>query len=820
MRKRDRNPLSNATALLVCGLLAGVVVAAAAFPAVAMSGLAAKAGADGFDSLPTELTVAQSPQVSYLYASDRKTLIAAFYDENRRDVTASQIAPVMLQAIVSAEDMRFYEHHGVDVKGVARAMVANQKSGETEQGASTLTMQYVRQAIEYSATTPQEVVDATSDTPGRKLREMKIALALEKKLTKQQILDRYLNIAPFGNGAYGIYAAAEVYFNETPDKLTLPQAALLAGLVKAPSAYDPATTTGRPQALNRRTYVLKNMVKMGYITQAQADQADKTDLKIADKSTPNGCTSVVNPEWGFFCDYFYRWWLQQPAFGADEYERAEHLKTGGYTIYASLDVGAQADAMRNVTNQARNLKKSDALMVAGVEPGTGHIKVMAVNRTYSNDQSGNGPSTDPSKRGQKGNYPNTTVPLLGAPDRPGGYQFGSTFKMFTMLAALQQGIPLSHTIDTTNPYRSHFIVGPGPAACPGTHFYCPTNDSKDEVGPYNMWTGFGGSINTYFVPLEEQVGADKVVAMAQNLGITFAGDKNKQGTDAYFATHGADQWGAFTLGVAAVSPLEMANAYAAVAADGNYCEALPVDEIHEFNGTKLDAGNPRCRQAVNPDVARAATDAARCPVGDQGYYGGCSGHVTASPTRSIVPRKYQIAGKTGTTDNDRTAALIAMTKQLAVAGIVADPDNSDTHGYSHNQVNSAVQHTLADYMQGKPAVDFTKETEHAAYGQRQSIPSVKCQSPAAATATLQAAGFSVRISSKQVASNCPAGTVASTTPSGSTSKGGPISLNISSGPAGQNNGGPGGGNGGQGGGNQPGCIPLPGVKCPPPGGRR
>ncbi|GIH18209.1 penicillin-binding protein [Rugosimonospora africana] len=816
MRIRDRNPLSNATALLICGLLAGVVVAAAAFPAVAMSGLAAKAGADGFDSLPTELTVAQSPQVSYLYASDHKTLIAAFYDENRRDVTASQIAPVMLQAIVSAEDMRFYQHHGVDVKGVARAMVANQKSGETEQGASTLTMQYVRQAIEYSASTPQEVVDATSDTPGRKLREMKIALSLEKKLTKQQILDRYLNIAPFGNGAYGIYAAAEVYFNETPDKLTLDQAALLAGLVKAPTAFDPVTTSGRPQSLLRRTYVLNNMVKMGYITQAQANTANKAELKLADKSTPNGCTSVVKPEWGFFCDYFYRWWLQQPAFGADEYERAEHLKTGGYSIYASLDVGAQADAMKNVNTQAKGLpKKSDALMVAGVEPGTGHIKVMAVNRTYSNDQSGNGLSTDPHKHGQKGNYPNTTVPLLGAPDQPGGYQFGSTFKMFTMLTALQQGVPLSRTIDTTNPYKSHFIVGSGPAACPGTNYYCPTNDSKDEVGPYNMWTGFGASINTYFVPLEEQVGAQNVVAMAQNLGITFSGNKNTEGTDAYFATHGADQWGAFTLGVAAVSPLEMANAYAAVAADGNYCEPLPVDEIHEFNGTKLDAGNPRCRQAVDPDVARAATDAARCPVGDQGFYGGCNGHATASPTRSIVPHKYQIAGKTGTTDNDRTAALITMTKQLAVAGIVADPDNSDTHGYSHTQVNLAVQHTLADYMQGKPAVNFTKETEHTAYGQRQSIPSVKCQSPNAATTRLENAGFAVHVGSKPVASSCPAGTVASTTPSGSTSKGGPITLNISAGPGGQQNPPPGQGTGQ---GNPPGCIPILGKNCPP-GGR-
>ncbi|GAA5197065.1 transglycosylase domain-containing protein [Rugosimonospora acidiphila] len=723
----------------------------------------------------------------------------------------------MLQAMVSAEDMRFYQHHGVDIKGVARALVIDQKSGATEQGASTLTMQYVRQAIEYSASTPQEVVDATSDTPGRKVREMKIALSLEKKLTKQQILVNYLNIAPFGENAYGIYAASEVYFNETPDKLNLAQASLLAGLVKAPSAFDPATPSGLKQAMERRNnYVLPNMVQMHYITQKQADDAKKIQPKIYDKSTPNGCTSVVNPQWGFFCDYFYRWWLQQPAFGASQYEREERLETGGYTIYASLDVNAQAEAESTVNKEAKGLKDSDALMVAGVEPGTGHIEVMAVNRNYSNDQSHNGLSTDSTKRrlGQVGNYPNTTLPLLGAPDAAGGYQFGSTFKMFTMLTALQEGIPLSKTIDTTYRYKSDYIIDPSSdAACTGTHFYCPTNDSQSEQGDFNMWTGFGRSINTYFVPLEQQVGAQNVVAMAQNLGITFTGNPDTPGTDAYFATHGADQWGAFTLGVAAATPIEMANAYATVAADGNYCEALPVLEIHDFSGAKLDAGNPRCKQAVPPDVARAAADAARCPVGDDAYLGECGGDNTAQSTRGIVPSKYQIAGKTGTTDNDRTAALIAMTKQLAVAGVVADPDNTDTHGYTHTQVNYVVGHTLADYMKGKTPVNFTKESDHTAFGEKQSIPSVKCKSQSDATSKLEAAGFEVHVSPTPVKSSCPAGTVASTSPSGSTSKGGPITLKISSGPdapAGPPN--------------APDptkttadCTPRPGLICPPNG---
>src|SRR5437773_11871028 len=238
---RIRRVFGNMSTLLVCGLLTGIVVAAAVFPAVVIVGLAAKTGADEFDRLPTQLTVVQSPQISYVYASDRKTLISTFYDEDRKDVPLSEVAPVMRQAIVAAEDMRFYEHHGVDVKGVARAYVANRSAGETAQGASTLTMQYVRLSLEYSTSSPQEVVNATADTVGRKLREMRYALALEKQLTKDQILERYLNMAPFGHGAFGIYAAAEVYFNKPPKDLTLPEAALLAGLVKAPGTDDPMT---------------------------------------------------------------------------------------------------------------------------------------------------------------------------------------------------------------------------------------------------------------------------------------------------------------------------------------------------------------------------------------------------------------------------------------------------------------------------------------------------------------------------------------------------------------------------------------------------
>ena len=805
MRKRDRSLLSNAVSLLVCGLLAGVVVAAAAFPIVAMSGLVAKAGADSFDRLPSALTVQQSPQITYVYASDGKTLLSTFFDENRLDVKLGEVAEVMQQAMVAAEDTRFYEHHGVDAKGVARAFVANQSSGDTAQGASTLTMQYVRLAIEYSASAPQDVVDATANTPGRKIREMRYALALEKQLTKAQILERYLNIAPFGGGAFGIYAASQVFFGKPPKDLTLPEAALLAGLVKAPTDYDPLTPEGYAQAVARRdNYVLPNMVKMNKITEAQRQETVKVKPKITGKPTPNGCTSVVNNSWGFICDELYRWWLRQPAFGADTYERENRLKSGGYRIVTSLDVNAQAAAMKNILAQ-RSTNNPDALMLAGIEPNTGRIQVMAVNRVYSNDQRGNGANTDPAKRkaGIPGNWPRTTLPLLSE----GGYQFGSTFKMFTMLAALSKGLPLATTINTTNPYESkkYIVEANSDAACKGTNHYCPVNADPKEVGPYNMWTGYGKSVNTFFVPLEEQIGADNAVAMAKNLGITFNGDPNDRISDAYFARF-ADEWGAFTLGVSAATPLQMANAYATVAADGNYCEPLPVLEIRDFNGTKLDAANPRCHQAVDPDVARAATDAARCPVGDQSFFGECHGS-TAGGTKNIVGSKYPIAGKTGTTDGDRTAALIAMTKQVAIAGLIADPDNPKGKKFSHSEVNTAVQQTLRDLMVGKPVVNFTKPSDKLAFGQLVPVPGVKCAPLADATLALKNAEFNVIVDPKPVESECPPGSVARSSPSGKASKNSIITLYISKGPGGGNPGDPGGGGSGP---------PTPHPTCRPP----
>ncbi|MET8837256.1 transglycosylase domain-containing protein [Micromonospora sp. NPDC004540] len=794
MRKRDHNVLTNAASLLICGLLAGVVVAAAAFPAVAMSGLAAKAGAETFGALPKELTVARAPQITYLLAADGKTPLATMYDENRRDVKLKDISPIMQKAIIAAEDHDFYKHNGVDLNGVARAFVNNQ-SGAQRQGASTLTMQYVRLAISYSATHPADVVAATEDTSARKLREMRYALQIDKELSKDEILERYLNIAAFGNGAYGIYAASQVYFNKPPSKLDIQESAMLAGMVKAPTAFDPTTPIGYPQAVDRRDYVINNMVQIGAITQEQADQAKKIKLKVAKKRTPNGCVATNTRSWGFFCDYFYRWWLQQETFGSTSYDRERRLKSGGYTITTTLDVQAQKAADKAVRNHLSEDNKA-ARMVAVIEPGSGRVRAVAVNRNFKLDDPDhpqNKISSDPKKAKKKirGNRPNTVNPLISGGAGITGYQAGSTFKIFTLVAALEKGYPLDYTINAQPQFKSEYIIDSGnPAACKGTHFYCPQNASKSMAGVHNMWSAFGFSVNTYFVALQQQVGAENVVKAAQKLGITF-----RASNDASFAADkdAAHQWGAFTLGVSQTTPLELANAYATLAADGKYCEPIPVQEIRGPDGDKLDIANPHCEQRISTEVARAAVDAARCPVGDHSSTTKCK-TATAGNVRGIV--KAPVAGKSGTTDSDKTSALVAMTKQYAVAGIEADPDWPQTNqkmGHDvPNGINPAVYETLRDAMKGKERKDFTPPSGKIVLGDQRSIPGVKCESIETAKSRLRDAGFEPVVASQKVPSECPVDTAAGTSPDGRTIKGGVVTIEVSAGGGNKPKPGPGG----------------------------
>ncbi|MBM2623039.1 penicillin-binding protein [Actinoplanes sp. LDG1-06] len=674
-------------------VLVGVLVGVSAIPVGAVLVAGAHWSEQQRDELPAQLLDPPAAQLTRVYANDGKTLITTFYDEDRHDVALSQIAPVMQKAIVAAEDTRFYEHGGVDLKGVARALVSDARSGTAEQGASTLTMQLVRNVLKEDPTlTAAERAAATQDTAGRKLREIQYAIELESRLSKQQILRNYLNIVYFGDGAYGIEAAARRIFGVSPARLDLAQAALIAGIVQSPDVYNPIGGD-KAQAKVRQTYVLNAMLKAGMITQAQHDAAVKEKLTYSGATQPNGCVDATGTTagWGFFCDYFERWWDTQTQFGATRTERENALRRGGYTVVTTLDPGVQKVAAEQ-SRKVYGLDNKKTLPIAVVQPGTGKVLALAVNRHYATGDS----ITD------------TVNPLISGGGGVNGYPSGSTFKMFTMLAALEAGMPLSTGFDSPSKLVTEWSDS-GPDSCDGR--YCPGNANPGWMDGYRtMWDGFGRSVNTYFVHLEEQVGPAAVVAMAKKLGISFSAP-----ADAKMAADSADSWGSFTLGVIDTTPLELASAYAAVAAEGEYCSPLPVASITGSDGAKVTLpGN--CSQVLDPEIARAATDAARCPVGQQSTFGECNGG-TATQVGDIFGR-LDVAGKTGSTEDNRTETFVGFTPTMAAAGIANDPANpSDLVGSAvETRVVTAVARTLRAAVGDDGYDGFTPPSSQTAYG--------------------------------------------------------------------------------------------------------
>ncbi|GIF99728.1 transglycosylase domain-containing protein [Catellatospora citrea] len=684
-------PLNRMTRLTLLAVVAGAVVAAGAMPAAALANWAVEKSAPAYDTLPEVLKHPTTAQASYLYANDGQTVVTTFYDENRRDVTLAEVAPVVPQAVVAAEDARFYSHHGVDLKGVLRAVVANGASGGVSQGASTLTMQYVRNVLKSDPSlSTEQRAEATEQTPARKIREARYALAVEKELSKAQILERYLNIAYFGSGAYGIYAASHTYFSKDPAQLSLSEASLLAGLLQSPEADSPLNG-GIERALARRDYVLTAMTGTGAITAAQAEAAKASTPVVKKGSSPNDCTAS-RAGWGFFCDYFRSWWRDQDTFGDTAEDREQALRQGGYRIVTTLDPKVQNAAQAQVTKVYGYTDKR-ALPMAVVEPGTGKVLALAVNRYYS-AAPGAG---------------NTMNQLVAGGTGIHGYQAGSTFKMFTMLAALEAGKTLDTGFDAPTKLTTAWPEATGPASCDG--FWCPRNANPEFMdGERDMWTGFGRSVNTYFVWLEQQVGADKTIEMAQRLGIRFRHPDN-----ASHAASDAAGWGSFVLGVSLTTPLDLANAYATLAADGVYCAPLPVAAVTDGAGRQLDVANTSCAPAISPEIARAATDAARCPVGQSGAFGRCDGG-TATAVSGLLDGRA-VAGKTGSSTDNMTESFVAYTPQLAAAAIAANPDKpTDAVGAAVlSKVYRAVAATLATGSQGLEVKDFPAPLRESAF---------------------------------------------------------------------------------------------------------
>ncbi|MFL6076539.1 MAG: transglycosylase domain-containing protein [Mycobacteriales bacterium] len=628
--------------------LAGLLVAGIALPLVGGLGLAAKATADDFNNLPSELKAAPLSQKSTILDASGN-VIASFYDENRIVVPSADIPAEVQKATVAIEDSRFYDHHGVDVKGMIRAFVTNQQSGANSQGGSTITQQYVKNVLlEAAGDNKTEQKKAVRKDYGRKLREARYALALEKKLTqqmgperaKQEILGRYLNIAYYGHGAYGVAAAARTYFGKDLKDLTMPESAMIAGIVRAPNSYDPLDHPST--ALKRRNTVLDRMRDLKYITPAQATEYEQTPLTTNYTPTPNGCeTAGID---GYFCDYVIRSLKADPVFGATPQARLARIQRGGLTIKTTLDPRLEQEAQSTV-DKALNRGSKYALMTATVEPNSGKIRSLAINRTFG--RTGVGATTNPL--------------ITGAPDDPNpkhflGYQAGSTFKMFTLVTALGKGMPLSTSMNVGATYTSSKYLKDGKP-------WEVHNASETEAGTFNFWTGIAASVNTFFVPLEEQVGADNAVRTVMSMGVT----------SSVFPSilNYPNSLGSFTLGTPEVMPLEMANAYATLAANGNYCEPRAIDSITDTSGKPVPVSPKSCKQVIDSGVAAAATDALRWVIQPQGT-------VPHGATGTSGDIGRPVAGKSGTTGEwggDTGASwFIGYTPQLSTAVALVNPD--------------------------------------------------------------------------------------------------------------------------------------------------
>ncbi|GAA2266350.1 transglycosylase domain-containing protein [Glycomyces scopariae] len=685
-------------ALVPVAVTFGLVVGLAFLPVTSGIGGLAKVGSEAVLDLPDELTLPPAPESSTLYAADGETVIATFGDQYRVQLEYDQIPESVIEALVATEDSNFFEHNGVDPEGVMRALVTNIADGGTSEGASTITMQYVRQVLSYTATTPDEVAAASEVTIDRKVKEMGYALALEEEMPKEDILTNYLNTVYFGNGAYGIGAAAQVYYGKVPADLTVAESAMLVGLIQSPSVYDPINGSSEA-ATARRDHVVNRMVDVGYLTTEEGTTAKEEALNLNPQDANNTSGGAIDSDYGFFVDYFEKWWEQQEDFGETEEIRKARLYRGGYEITSTLNTELQ-DASQEAVEDQLETGSEYALGSVVVEPGTGAIEVMAVNREYSNDVSDNGPNTANDE--YKGSYPNTTNPLLSGNSDVPGYQAGSSFKMFTMLAALEEGLPLDTTIYSPYQYTSEYVVGDGAASC--GNYWCPKNASASEVGDYNMWTGFGESVNTYFVQLAERIGVEKAINVAERLGIKFRNPLDLSHVENYPETYGP-----FVLGVTQTTPLDMAAAYAALPADGVYCKPIPVHSAVTNSGGTI-AFESECDQAISVEVARAAVDAARCPTG----YGAAAGNCTWGTAEQVSAAvDGPVAGKTGTTDSNSTNWFVGFTPNAAAAAFVADPDSPQNFVGDGNlgKPANAVADILAAQWEINGEGDFTPPTE-------------------------------------------------------------------------------------------------------------
>ena len=585
--------------LLGFSTLAAMLIVALAAPALVVTSQVTNNAAGLFENLPDYVKIGNQAQRNILYGlrGGAQVPFAQVYDQNRQEVAWDAVSPFAKDALVAAEDVRFYSHGGVDLAGIARAAV-NNITGNDLQGASSIEQQLVKQlAIQDAIATISDKkkleaakAKAQARTLDRKLKEAKLAIGLEKNYTKHQILLAYLNIAGFGGNTYGIEAAAEQYYSTTAANLTLPQAASLIAVVQQPPLRNPGSAANWERNTSRRDAILATMLSEKMITDAQyaaaiATPVDATTVKISPAT--NGCSyaSAAKP----FCDYVIKNVKNFTGLGETAADRLDAWRRGGNAVYTTIDLDQQQNAeddlaLRTPATETR-FKLGSA--VSTVQVGTGRIVIMAQNKGF--DDTGEG---DPA----------TTTAINFNTDKEyggsSGFPVGSTYKLFTLIDWLQNGHGIQDTVNAniqTYPARSKSF----PAKCDGGYYpltesYAPKNDSGRSEGQMSVLSATKGSVNAAFMNMASKLDLCDIRDVAKSMGVHNANNSELAHVPASI------------LGTNTPSPLTMANAYATVASGGKLCQPIAVDKIVGPDGTELPGQAQSCSQVLTPEVAAAA----------------------------------------------------------------------------------------------------------------------------------------------------------------------------------------------------------------------
>ncbi|WP_052273885.1 transglycosylase domain-containing protein [Arthrobacter sp. L77] len=651
--------LGKIIAFLGISCLAGVLAAGLLVPVAAAAGTGASASIEFFEELPAELEREALAQPTRIEAADG-ALIATLFEENRQPITLDQVSPTMQDALISIEDYRYYDHGGVDLEGILGAIASNVSSG-TSRGASTITQQFVNNVLIDSARQNGGTITLSGGgkSVGDKLREMKLAIAVEKELSKEEILEGYLNIVPFSGNTYGVQAASKYFFDVDAKDLDIPQSALLAGLVNGPSAYSP---TENPEgALQRRNLVISSMLTRGKITQEEHDAAIATDLGLNVTPTLSGCVGAAQAP--YFCDYVSHLILNDPAYGETVEDREKVLYRSGLTIRTTLDTRVQA-AAQTAVNETANPDTTDGSVghsMTSIEPGTGNILSMAQNTRYIPGEAAGDSVLNFNVDQYQGGDPAKSLGGVG------GFQPGSTFKPFTVAAWVDSGRSLNTAIDGRK--RTYPEGDRWPASClrGGAYTvltddgsgYTPQNYGDTNYGTFTVLRGLAQSYNTITMETARQLDMCRIFDIAYDMGVH--NGKSAGGEPERLDVLAPGLIG----GVQDVAPLSMVTAFAGFAAEGNVCQPRALTEVTAADGTSYPVAPVDCTQAVSKETARGVNYATQ--------------EVIESGSGQLLEfGDIPMAGKTGTNDQRSQTWFMGYNSGMATASWIGNWKEGNT----------------------------------------------------------------------------------------------------------------------------------------------